>query len=129
MTKTVLWGCGLYFLGNAVVMWVAPYQWYQAVPGVAATGGFNDHFIRDVAIAFAVSGAALIAGVRVGNQEVALFGAAFPVLHAVFHVWIWAFHRGCATDFVALINLVGIQVPAWAAVAAAARMGKAEAVT
>lgn len=126
MTKTVLWGCGLFFLGNAVVMWAAPYQWYQAVPGVAATGGFNDHFIRDVALAFAVSGTALIAGVRAGNREVALFGAGFPVLHAVFHIWIWGFHRGCATDLVALSNLVGIQVPAWAALIAAGHLGETE---
>ncbi len=128
MTKTVLWGCGLFFLGNAVVMWAAPYQWYEAVPGVAATGGYNDHFIRDVAIAFAASGTSLIAGVWNGNRAVALFGAAFPVLHAVFHVWIWAFHRGCATDFVAFSNLVGIQVPAWAALVAGLRMDQEEAV-
>ncbi|TCL00536.1 hypothetical protein BXY66_3179 [Shimia isoporae] len=128
MTKSVLWGCGLFFLGNAVVMWVAPHQWFEAVPGVAATGGYNDHFIRDVAIAFAVSGMALIAGAKAGNREVALFGAGFPVLHAVFHVWIWAVHRGYAADIVALVNLIGIQAPAWAALWAAASFGREEAV-
>ncbi|SFL69272.1 hypothetical protein [Shimia aestuarii] len=127
MTRTILYGLGAYFICNGAIMWTAPLPWYNSVPGVAATGGFNAHFIRDVAIAFAVSGAGLVVAARTDNRPLALFAAGFPVLHAAFHLWIWGLHRGAALDLVAFVNLVGIQLPAWLALIAAGRLGNTEA--
>lgn len=119
MTRTVLLGVAGYFLALAIFMWAEPLLWYNTVPGVAATGGYNAHFIRDLALTFAVSGLALIAGVRWADQRLVLFGAAWPCLHALFHIWIWVVHRQAALDLVALSNLLGIQLPAWGALACA----------
>lgn len=39
---------GLALLANGAAMLGAPLGWYDAVPGVAATGPFNAHFVRDI---------------------------------------------------------------------------------
>ena len=127
MIKTMLWAVAGYFLASAAVMWAAPQPWFDAVPGVAATGGYNAHFIRDLALAFAVSGLALATGAAAGDRRLALFGAAWPCLHALFHIWIWGMHRGAALDLVALVNLAGIQLPGWLALVCAAHLPQEEA--
>ena len=128
MTRKILYGLGAYFTCNGAIMWVAPLPWYDGVPGVVETGAFNVHFIRDVAIAFAVSGAGLMAAARTDNRPLALFAVGFPVLHATFHLWIWVLHRGAVLDLVSLVNLIGIQLPGWVALTAAGRLGTKEAV-
>ena len=52
------------------------------------------------------------------NVTAAVFGAAWPCFHALFHIWIWL-GRGVPFDEIALVNLVGIQLPAWLALMAA----------
>ena len=89
------------------------------MPGVAQTGEFNNHFLRDVGLAYLVSGLALWVSAARRDPMLGLFGAAWPVFHALFHIWIWAVMRGAALDHVALSNLLGIQMPAWAALWAA----------
>lgn len=126
MIRPVLYGLSLYFFLSGAYMWAAPMHWYASVPGVPETGGYNSHFIRDVALAFAVSALALATAARLRDPRLAFFGAAWPVLHALFHIWIWVFHRGTATDLVALINLIGIQVPGWAALIAATSLKTSE---
>ena len=37
---------------NGVAMMGAPLSWYGFVPGVAATGPFNEHFVSDVGAAY-----------------------------------------------------------------------------
>ncbi|WP_239113199.1 hypothetical protein [Shimia biformata] len=123
MTRTMLWGLGGYFLASGVFMWVAPQLWYDTVPGVKQTGGFNAHFIADVALSFGVSAVAIGVAAQSGDRRLALFGIAFPACHAVFHLWIWIAHRGMAADQVALVNLMGIQLPGWIGLAAALKLG------
>jgi len=80
---------GLFHLGNGLFMLAAPDAWYAAVPGVVQTGPINHHFITDIGLAFAASGAFMILGARERMAALALAGATFPALHALFHVWEW----------------------------------------
>jgi len=74
--------CGI----NGLVMILAPFAWYGAVPGVTATGPFNAHFVRDIGCAYLVAGAALYLAGRDIGRDAAVAGAAFLVLHALVHV-------------------------------------------
>ena len=76
MSKPLLFGLSAFFISNALFMWAAPDLWYDTIPGVAQTGGFNSHFIRDIALAFVVSALALASAARLSDARLALFGAA-----------------------------------------------------
>jgi len=103
---------------TAAYMWTATQHWYDTIPGVSLTGPLNSHFAKDVALAYLTSGVALIwAGVK-QDRYIGLFGAAWLALHALFHIWIWV-HRGAPVDLVALVNLTGIQLPAFIGLASA----------
>ncbi|WP_235963027.1 hypothetical protein [Ruegeria haliotis] len=113
MRRKVLIGVGGISVLTAAYMWTATQHWYHSVPGVAYTGPLNFHFAKDVALAYLSSGAALIwAGIK-HDKSAGICGASWLVLHALFHVWIWL-HRGTPADLVALTNLIGIQIPAFA---------------
>ncbi|MEP3891841.1 MAG: hypothetical protein ABJN69_15405 [Hellea sp.] len=121
MWRVILIVLAVFFIGSAAVMWFAPQWWYDATPGVAMMGPFNLHFIRDVALAFLVSGGAIAWGYFKNDKTAMVFGALWPCLHAVFHIWIWAVMRGMPFDQIAAVNLLGIQLPAWAALLAACK--------
>ena len=94
-------------------MLAAPAAWYVAIPGVRETGPFNPHFITDIALAFIASGAGLILGARtvawVGSVAVA--GATWPALHALFHVWTWlsmGFPRALPVALSEVLGIVAI---------------------
>lgn len=110
---------------NALYMWFAPHAWYDAVPGVAMMGPFNLHFVRDIALAFGMSAGVLFYGALKPDRNAAVCGATWPAMHALFHIWIWL-ARGLPFDEIALVNLVGIQVPAWLALAAALKFTRKE---
>ena len=59
MWRGILIGVAIYNLGLAGYLWFAPHAWYERTPGVAMMGPFNLHFIRDVALAYLASAAAL----------------------------------------------------------------------
>ena len=109
---------GLLNLGNGLLMLAAPHRWYESVPGVAATGPFNHHFVIDIALAYLFSGAFMLAALRAGRRAAlfALAGATWPTLHALFHIVEW-FADGFPADAmnavtqvvgVVLIGLIGI---------------------
>ena len=80
---------GLVNLANAAWMLAAPADWYARLPAaVPDTGPFNAHFVRDIGAAFAMMGAALLAGaLRPALRVPALaFTSLFYVLHALVHV-------------------------------------------
>ena len=79
---------GIGLAANGLIMLVVPSTWYAIVPGVAETGPFNSHFIRDIGVAYLVCGAALawFALERIA-QPAALAAAAFLALHALVHLW------------------------------------------
>lgn len=125
MARPVLLIIAVLYACNALYMWFAPVVWYERVPGVSMTGPYNLHFIRDIALAYLVSAGALAYGALKIERAVAVLGAAWPGLHALFHVWIWI-ARGLPADQVALANLLGIQLPAWLGLAAAFTLARKE---
>ena len=122
--KLILFGIGALFVSTGAYMFVTPHIFYEQTPGVAMMGPFNTHFIRDAGLAFSTSGGALIWGGWSQNRPVAVFGAMWPSLHAAFHIWIWL-ARGMPLDQIAIVNLVGIQLPAWLALYAASNLNGA----
>jgi hypothetical protein len=74
--------CGI----NGLAMILAPFPWYGAVPGVADTGPFNPHFIRDIGCAYLLAGIALGLAARGSERRAAIPAAAFLVLHALVHL-------------------------------------------
>lgn len=80
---------GLAMGANGIFMLVVPEAWYFAVPGVTATGPFNQHFVRDIGLIFLFIGSAMLFGVVRPALRVLLWGAAALWLsgHALFHLW------------------------------------------
>lgn len=80
---------GVAFTANGVAMLFAPLAWYDAVPGVTATGPFNAHFVRDIGAIYLT--AALAAGWfawRPAQGWPALAAAAaWLTLHALVHIY------------------------------------------
>ena len=74
---------------NGLVMLAAGRWWYGAVPGVAETGPFNPHFVKDIGAAYLVVGAAFAwLAVRATPAARGAVGAAaaFLALHAAIHL-------------------------------------------
>jgi len=73
---------------NGVLMLAAPQFWYGAAPGVAETGAFNSHFVRDVGLGFLSAGCALgMAGwyLTIARPLVAV-ASIFLIGHALVHL-------------------------------------------
>ncbi|MEM7330413.1 MAG: hypothetical protein AAF437_16855 [Pseudomonadota bacterium] len=124
--RMIIWAVAALYFATAVYMFAAPREFYDGTPGVAMMGPYNTHFIRDAGLAFLTSAGALAWGNWKQYRAVAVFGAIWPCLHALFHIWIWL-ARGLPLDQVAFVNLVGIQAPAWLALIAATRLSGEEA--
>ncbi|MFO1238245.1 MAG: hypothetical protein U1F24_14755 [Alphaproteobacteria bacterium] len=89
MFTRILAGALALFHGlNAAAMIAAPGDWYAATPGVPLTGPFNPHFVVDIGFAFLVAAAGFAAyAIRPAlGWGVAAMAAAWPGLHALFHV-------------------------------------------
>ena len=80
---------GVALIANGVFMLVALADWYVAVPGVTATGPFNQHFLRDIGLIFLLLGGAFVVGAAQPHLRVALWAAPSIWLtgHALFHLW------------------------------------------
>jgi alkylhydroperoxidase family enzyme len=79
---------------NAAYMLFAAETWYRSVPGVAATGPFNHHFVGDVGIAYLAAAVALFAGSLnpARLSSLALPAAIFLAGHAVLHLAGYGIH-------------------------------------
>lgn len=79
----------LFALGNGAFMLVDPSGWYQAVPTVRYTGPYNPHFVRDIGLAYLLSGTMLgySALDPQGRWLAALSGNLWLSAHGIFHVW------------------------------------------
>lgn len=105
---------GLIYLVNGAWMIAAPNGWYWAIAGVAATGPMNPHFMADIGLAFLASGVGLLMGLRAGATAAAfaVAGATWPVLHALFHVWLWLAHGFPRAADIAAIEVISVVGPA-----------------
>jgi hypothetical protein len=73
---------------NGVWMLADPTGWFGATPGVAETGPFNAHFVRDVGAGFFALAAALAFAIPPLPARFALVcvAALFAVLHGLIHL-------------------------------------------
>jgi len=80
---------GVAMEANGVFMLLSPEAWYLAVPGVTATGPFNQHFVRDIGLIFLLLGGGFLVGAARADFRVALWAAPSIWLlgHALFHLW------------------------------------------
>jgi hypothetical protein len=110
MRVLVAWVLGIGLAVNGLIMLAAPADWYAMVPGVAGTGPFNAHFVRDIGAAYLVAGATLPwFAVDRAARPAALAGAAFLSLHALVHLWDAAAGREHAHQL--LIDLPSVFLP------------------
>ena len=109
MPKLIYFFAGYYFLTGLYIL-LAPMHFYNNVPGLAAMGPYNMHFIRDVALVFIASSIAIGWGCKHQIRSTALAGAAWPAMHAVFHLQIWA-SRNFALDFIATSDFLAVIIP------------------
>jgi hypothetical protein len=87
MRVTAAWIVGLGLLANGLTMLAIPDAWYGLVPGVAQTGPFNPHFVRDIGAAYLTAGATLLwFAVDQDARPAAQAGATFLALHALIHL-------------------------------------------
>lgn len=102
---------------NGLVMMFAPLAWYAAVPGVATTGPFNAHFVRDIGAVYLVTAGALawFAWRPAQGWPAVAAVAAWHSLHGAVHV----FDAVCGTRPVADLarDFVGVFVPGLVALA------------
>jgi hypothetical protein len=104
---------------NGLVMLTASFWWYNAVPGVIATGPYNSHFVRDIGAVYLMSAASLgwFAWRPAQGWPAVVAAAAFLALHAGIHV----FDATCSANLLGnlLRDLPGVFVPALIAAALA----------
>ena len=117
---------GIAMLANGLAMLAAPQGWFWTVPGVSATGGYNQHFIRDIGILYTLVGASFLAGpwLRAGRAALWSLAAAWLAGHAFFHVWEVAVGI-CGTDAIPR-DFMGVTLPAIIAVLLAAHAWREE---
>jgi hypothetical protein len=79
----------LFSIVNGGFMVWDPHGWYQLLPTVQATGAFNQHFVRDIGLAYITCAMVLGYAARFpsGRWLAALAGALWLTLHGAFHVW------------------------------------------
>ena len=79
----------LFALSNGAFMLLDPFGWYQAVGTVKFTGPPNQHFIRDIGIAYMMSGVMLAysAFYPSGRWMAALAGSLFLAAHGALHIY------------------------------------------
>jgi len=103
-------GLGAGFLANGLVMLAAPLGWYDAVPGVPATGPFNPHFVRDIGAIYVMCAGALgwFAWRPAQGWPALSAAAAWLTMHAAIHVY----DATCGADPLADIrqDLIGVYV-------------------
>ena len=114
--RGLLIAIGLAHVLTGLVAFFAPQFFYDSVPGLSMMGPFNLHFIRDLGLAFAASGAAVVYGAIRPIRTVAIAGALWPFLHALFHIRIEV-ARGLPMDMVMWFNLLAVIAPGLAVMA------------
>jgi len=79
----------VFMFANGLFMLWDPLGWYNLVPGVVNTGGYNQHFIRDIGLIKIGIGAAFVLGIYQKQHRVVLWsaGALWLAGHALFHFW------------------------------------------
>lgn len=126
MLKTICLGTaailGIGAALNGLYMLVSPANWYFAVPGVTASGPFNQHFIRDIGLIYLMVGTGFLIGSVRRQYRILLWATATLWLggHALFHLWEVAVGicgpSAIARDFagVTMPAILGVLLTIWA---------------
>jgi hypothetical protein len=79
----------LFSLAIGLFMLVDPFGWYQALPTVKFTGPPNQHFIRDIGLAYLTCAVLLgFAAVNIRMRWIAAFaGSLWLAMHGILHIW------------------------------------------
>lgn len=103
-------GLAMLMTANAGAMLFSPLGWYDAVPGVASTGPFNGHFVKDIGAVYAVAALALgwFAWRPSQGWPALVIAALWLGLHAVIHVYDAACGRSPLADLQR--DLVGVHL-------------------
>lgn len=82
------WFFAITFGFNGLFMLLVPETWFSTIPGVAASGPFNAHFVRDVGAAYLVCGLAFGWLLRepIRAWPAALGGCLFLMFHGTIHI-------------------------------------------
>ena len=112
LAKGLAIALGVAAIANGVFMTFAPESWYWAVPGVPDRGPFNQHFVRDIGILYALIGGAFVVGAVRRAQRVLCWGLPTAWLggHALFHVWEVAV--GICGPEALVVDFGGVTLPA-----------------
>jgi len=91
VVRLLLGVLGVFHLANGLAMLLFPSAWALQVVHLATPDHLHFHFITDIGMAFAASGAGLLLAARRGAAGAiwALAGAAWPLLHGLFHLKEW----------------------------------------
>lgn len=111
MQTMILWALVAFYLLTGLIISVAPEFFYATGPGVAATGPYNMHFLRDVGFAFTLSALGLAYGLRYEIKPLVLFGASWLVVHGIFHFVLWLLHDQPGSSN-ALLDVALVVLPA-----------------
>ncbi len=108
---------GFVMVGNAAWQLAAPEGWYWAIPGVPDRGPFNQHFVRDLGIIYALTGVGLILGALRPEQRLGYWWAPTVWLcgHALLHLW--EIMAGICGPASLLQDFAGVTLPALATLA------------
>lgn len=89
LVQVLLMLVALFTLSNGLFMLIDPFGWYDFVGTVKATGPANQHFIRDIGIAYLTSGAmiAFAAANPALRWGSALAGTLWLGAHGVLHIY------------------------------------------
>lgn len=88
MMRLLAAATALVMAADALAQLFAPAWWYGFVPGVAATGPFNHHFVQDIGATYLVValGFGWFAASPRGGWAALVSAAAFLSLHSLIHV-------------------------------------------
>jgi hypothetical protein len=121
--RMLLLAIAIAWMVAGVAIFVNPTGFHDHIPGLKMMGPYNEHFIRDVGLAFLASGGATAWGAYRGRPGVVIAGLAWPLLHAGFHLQVWA-HRGFPLDHIFAFDMSALIVPPGLALLAILRLQK-----
>lgn len=122
MIRLALIALALTWCLTSIFIFSRPQAFHDVVPGLAMMGPFSVHFIRDVGLAFLASGLLLGWGSYSDARSTAYAAILWPMLHAAFHLQIWA-HRGFPLDGIFAFDVVAVIAPPVLAMLGARQLG------
>jgi hypothetical protein len=81
------WALGFGLVFSGFIIFATPAAWYASFLGIAETGPFNPHFVRDIGAAYGSGLVCVWIAFDRAARQAAQAGALSLALHAVVHLW------------------------------------------